>query len=166
MFLIHLFPTPKATRSQVTQVTMVYILLTSVPGQSSVSPMVSHLRVLTRPESPCTICLASVSPPPPVVPLCSVALTSAHLRTHRACSHLEPFAPAILSPWMLIPRHPTASPQLQVFRGAFSAFCCCSVTQSCPALCDPMDFGHLMQRTNSFEKTLMLAKIEGRRRRG
>ena len=27
-------------------------------------------------------------------------------------------------------------------------------------------FGHLMQRINSFEKTLMLAKIEGRRRRG
>ena len=26
-------------------------------------------------------------------------------------------------------------------------------------------FGHLMQRTNSFEKTLMLRKIEGRRRR-
>ena len=27
-------------------------------------------------------------------------------------------------------------------------------------------FGHLMQRANSFEKTLMLEKIEGRRRRG
>ena len=27
-------------------------------------------------------------------------------------------------------------------------------------------FGHLMQRTDSFEKTLMLRKIEGRRRRG
>ena len=27
-------------------------------------------------------------------------------------------------------------------------------------------FGHLMWRTDSFEKTLMLAKIEGRRRRG
>ena len=27
-------------------------------------------------------------------------------------------------------------------------------------------FGHLMQRTNSLEKTLMLRKIEGRRRRG
>ena len=27
-------------------------------------------------------------------------------------------------------------------------------------------FGHLMQRTNSFEKTLMLGMIEGRRRRG
>ena len=27
-------------------------------------------------------------------------------------------------------------------------------------------FGHLMQRTESFEKTLMLGKIEGRRRRG
>ena len=26
-------------------------------------------------------------------------------------------------------------------------------------------FGHLMRRANSFEKTLMLAKIEGRRRR-
>ena len=26
--------------------------------------------------------------------------------------------------------------------------------------------GHLMQRANSFEKTLMLGKIEGRRRRG
>ena len=27
-------------------------------------------------------------------------------------------------------------------------------------------FGQLMQRTNSFEKTMMLGKIEGRRRRG
>ena len=27
-------------------------------------------------------------------------------------------------------------------------------------------FGHLMRRTVSFEKTLMLGKIEGRRRRG
>ena len=27
-------------------------------------------------------------------------------------------------------------------------------------------FGHLMQRTDSFEKTLMLGMIEGRRRRG
>ena len=27
-------------------------------------------------------------------------------------------------------------------------------------------FGHLMQRTESFEKTQMLGKIEGRRRRG
>ena len=27
-------------------------------------------------------------------------------------------------------------------------------------------FGHLMQRTDSFEKTLMLGKINGRRRRG
>ena len=27
-------------------------------------------------------------------------------------------------------------------------------------------FGHLTQRTDSFEKTLMLGKIEGRRRRG
>ena len=30
----------------------------------------------------------------------------------------------------------------------------------------PHYFGHLMQRTDSFEKTLMLEKIEGRRRRG
>ena len=29
----------------------------------------------------------------------------------------------------------------------------------------PQYFGHLMQRANSFEKTLMLGKIEGRRRR-
>ena len=28
------------------------------------------------------------------------------------------------------------------------------------------NFGHLMQRTNSFEKTLMVGKIEGGRRRG
>ena len=28
------------------------------------------------------------------------------------------------------------------------------------------DFGHLMQRTDSLEKFLMLGKIEGRRRRG
>ena len=27
-------------------------------------------------------------------------------------------------------------------------------------------FGHLMQRADTFEKTLMLGKIEGRRRRG
>ena len=27
-------------------------------------------------------------------------------------------------------------------------------------------YGHLMQRADSFEKTLMLGKIEGRRRRG
>ena len=27
-------------------------------------------------------------------------------------------------------------------------------------------FGHLMQRANSFEKTLILGKFEGRRRRG
>ena len=27
-------------------------------------------------------------------------------------------------------------------------------------------FGHLMQRTDSLEKTLMLVKIEGKRRRG
>ena len=27
-------------------------------------------------------------------------------------------------------------------------------------------FGHLMRKTNSLEKTLMLGKIEGRRRRG
>ena len=27
-------------------------------------------------------------------------------------------------------------------------------------------FGHLMQRTDSFEKTLMLGKIEGKRRSG
>ena len=27
-------------------------------------------------------------------------------------------------------------------------------------------FGHLMRRTDSFEKTLMLGQIEGRRRRG
>ena len=30
----------------------------------------------------------------------------------------------------------------------------------------PQFFGHLLQRTNSLEKTLMLEKIEGRRRRG
>ena len=30
----------------------------------------------------------------------------------------------------------------------------------------PQYFGHLMQRADSFEKTLMLEKIEGRRRRG
>ena len=28
------------------------------------------------------------------------------------------------------------------------------------------NFGHLMRRVDSFEKTLMLGKIEGRRRRG
>ena len=30
----------------------------------------------------------------------------------------------------------------------------------------PQYFGHLMRRTDSFKKTLMLGKIEGRRRRG
>ena len=30
----------------------------------------------------------------------------------------------------------------------------------------PQYFGHLMQRTGSFEKTLMLEKIEGGKRRG
>ena len=30
----------------------------------------------------------------------------------------------------------------------------------------PQHFGHLMRRADSFEKTLMLGKIEGRRRRG
>ena len=30
----------------------------------------------------------------------------------------------------------------------------------------PQYFGHLMRRTNSLEKTLMLGKIEGRMRRG
>ena len=30
----------------------------------------------------------------------------------------------------------------------------------------PQYFGHLMHRTDSLEKTLMLGKIEGRRRRG
>ena len=29
-----------------------------------------------------------------------------------------------------------------------------------------LHFGHLMQRADSFEKTLMLEKVEGRRRRG
>ena len=29
-----------------------------------------------------------------------------------------------------------------------------------------LNFGHLMQRADSFEKTLMLGKIEGRRKRG
>ena len=30
----------------------------------------------------------------------------------------------------------------------------------------PQYFGYLMQRTDSFEKTVMLGKVEGRRRRG
>ena len=30
----------------------------------------------------------------------------------------------------------------------------------------PQYFGHLMRKTDTFEKTLMLGKIEGRRRRG
>ena len=30
----------------------------------------------------------------------------------------------------------------------------------------PQYFGHMMRRANSLEKTLMLGKIEGRRRRG
>ena len=35
-----------------------------------------------------------------------------------------------------------------------------------PLKLKPQYFDHLMQRTDSFEKTLMLGKIEGRRRRG
>ena len=31
---------------------------------------------------------------------------------------------------------------------------------------EPQYFGHLMRRTDSLEKTVMLGKIEGRRRRG
>ena len=30
----------------------------------------------------------------------------------------------------------------------------------------PLYFGHLMRRADSLEKTMMLGKIEGRRRRG
>ena len=30
----------------------------------------------------------------------------------------------------------------------------------------PQYFGHMMQRANSLEKTLMLGKVEGRKRRG
>ena len=41
----------------------------------------------------------------------------------------------------------------------YSRFCFVSNRQ-------PQYFGPLMQRTDSFEKTLMLGKIEGRRRRG
>jgi len=68
-----------------------------------------------------------------------------------------------------------------------------SVAQSCQTICNPVNysnqsilkeigpgcslerlllklklqyFGHLMRRADSFEKTLMLGKIEGRRRRG
>jgi len=33
-------------------------------------------------------------------------------------------------------------------------------------LASTIPYGHLMQRTGSFEKTLMLGKMEGRRRRG
>ena len=42
--------------------------------------------------------------------------------------------------------------RLHQYTGDFCCFYCCS--------------GHLMQRANSLEKTLMLGKIEGRRRRG
>ena len=31
---------------------------------------------------------------------------------------------------------------------------------------EQLNFGHLMRKADSFEKTLMLGKIEGRRRRG
>ena len=33
-------------------------------------------------------------------------------------------------------------------------------------MCTGEYFGHLMQRANTLEKTLMLGKTEGRRRRG
>ena len=113
MFVIHLFSMPKATRSQVTQVPMVYILLTSVPGQSSVGLTVSHLRVrarvLTRPESPCTICLVSAAP---------------HQRSRDPQPH--PPCPSALMRWPLpIFKHaepaPTLSPLL--FYGIALLFC-------------------------------------------
>ena len=37
---------------------------------------------------------------------------------------------------------------------------------SLPFTSSMWNFGHLMRRTDSFEKTLMLGKIEGRRRKG
>ena len=40
---------------------------------------------------------------------------------------------------------------------------CNSILKNFPTL---KYFGHLMQRTDSLKKTLMLGKIEGRRRRG
>ena len=39
-------------------------------------------------------------------------------------------------------------------------------TLESPLDCKLQYFGHLMQRTDSLDKTLMLGKIEGRRRRG
>ena len=59
---------------------------------------------------------------------------------------------------------------------AASRFCCSSpVRRSADSLSkalriflvsDTIYFGHLMQRADSFEKTLMLGRIEGGRRRG
>ena len=48
------------------------------------------------------------------------------------------------------------------FIAAFS----CNFTQVLMLKLKLQYFGHLMRRTDSFEKSLMLGKIEGRRRRG
>ena len=50
-------------------------------------------------------------------------------------------------------------------------YCCCALDLQDLCICKFVPllklnfqyFGHLMQRTDSFEKTLMLGKIEGRR---
>ena len=56
------------------------------------------------------------------------------------CKEIKPVNPNGTQPWILIGRTDTEA--------------------------ETQYFGHLMQRADSFEKTLMLGKIEGRRRRG
>ena len=56
--------------------------------------------------------------------------------------------------------------QLWLSTGIFPTFTMEACGNSCGFTTSTQYFGHLMRRTDSFEKTLMLAKIEGGRRRG
>ena len=67
---------------------------------------------------------------------------------------------AIFSSRGLQPGIKPVSPVSPVLAGGFFT------TEPSGILCRQQYFGQLMWRTDSFEKTLMLGKIEGRRRRG
>ena len=67
---------------------------------------------------------------------------------------------AIFSSRGLQPGIKPVSPASPVLAGGFFT------TEPSGILCRQQDFCQLMWRTDSFEKTLMLGKIEGRRRRG
>ena len=49
------------------------------------------------------------------------------------------FSPTDLRAFIILFYFCFPSRPLKIF-GLFSVFCCCSVTQSCPTLCDPMDY--------------------------